>query len=273
MAHEGRLPAEEAVNETNRRRSDRIFSLLPIRVAGADASGAEFVEDTQTVSLSEYGACISLSHSLQPNAKVFITNLRNRTPAAFRVVGEVRHVFGDRGEWGLELVNPAVSIWEIDFNPPPVEFQPKVMIRCNACQGTQLSLLNSIEYDVLLYTGMITRQCEHCREATRWVPSEPAAAEAKKRALQPEAERRQQRRRNLTMLMRIRRSSGETEVVQTVDASASGICFVSRRRYQLGEDIFLRLPPPKGQMPVETRGRIVRAVQTSEGQHYGVTYL
>lgn len=273
MAHEGSLRAEETVTETNRRRSDRIFSLLPIRVDGVDASGAEFVEDTQTVSLSEYGACISLSRVLQPDSKVVITNLRSGTQATFRVVGEIRHVFSDRGEWGLELVDLAVSIWGIDFNPPPVEFQPKVMIRCSRCQDTRLSLLNSIEYDVLLYTGMLTRQCDHCGETTRWLPSEPAAAGARKRAPQPGAERRRQRRRNLTMLMRIRRGSGETEVVQTVDASTSGICFVSRRRYHLGEDIFLRLPPPRGEMPVETKGRIVRSVQTSEGQHYGVSYL
>jgi hypothetical protein len=273
MAQEGSLRAEKIVTEANRRRSDRIFSLLPIRVAGADASGAEFVEDTQTVSLSECGACVSLSRSLQPNSQVVVTNQRNGIQATFRVVGEVRHIFGDRGEWGLELVDLAVPIWGIDFNPPPVEFQPKVMIRCSRCQDTRLSLLNSIEYDVLLYTGMITRQCDHCGEAMRWMPSEPAAAEAKKRAPQPGAERRRQRRRNLTMLMRIRRASGETEVVQTVDASASGICFVSRRRYQVGEDVFLRLPPPRGEMPVETKGRIVRSVHISEGQHYGVSYL
>jgi len=273
MAAEGSLLADQSVNDADRRRSDRVFSLVPVRVAGMDASGAEFVEDTQTVSLSEYGACISLSCSPQPDSKAVITNLRSGTQATFRVVGEVRHIFGDRGEWGLELIDVAVPIWGIDFNPPPVEYQPKIMIACSRCQATQLSLLNSIEYDVLLYTGMITRQCDQCGEATRWMPSEPAAAEARKRAPQSGTERRRRRRRNLTMLVRIRRGSGETEVVQTVDASTAGICFISRRRYQVGEDVFLRLPPPRGQMPVETKGRIVRSLHLSAGQQYGVNYL
>jgi len=261
------------MTEANRRRSDRVFSLLPIRVTGCDASGAVFEEQTQTISLSEYGACVSLGHALRPEDGVTVTNLRTGVEATFRVVGEVRHIFGNRGEWGLELDDHSIPIWGIDFNPPPVEIQPKVAVRCVGCQQTRLSLLNSIEYDVLLYTGTITHHCVHCGEIRRWQPTEPLAEpEAAERVAQPRAERRRQRRRSLTMLVRIRNNRGHHEVVQTVDASSAGICFMSRHRYCKGEEVYLVLPSPPGEMPIETKGKIVRLYETPEGQRYGVSY-
>jgi len=262
------------VTESNRRRSDRIFSRLPVRITGIDAGGATFVEETHTLSLGEHGACISLRHNLRPDDGVLVTNLRNGMEASFRVVGEVHHRHGNRGEWGLESDDPSIPIWGIDFNPPPVEVQPKVMLYCSACKQTRLSLLNSIEYDVLLNTGTITEHCVHCAEITRWHAADSMAeAEASDHVPQTRAERRRQRRRSLTMLVRIRNGNGHHEIVQTVDASSSGICFLSRHQYRVGEEVYLVLPSPRGEMPTETKGRVVRLHETPEGQRYGVNYI
>ena len=88
-----------------------------------------------------------------------------------------------------------------------------------------------------------------------------------------EADRRKYRRLNLTMLVRIRDGRNKVENVQTLDASKSGLGFVSRRKYEVGEQVYLTLPLPEGpKESKETPGRIVRAYQGTAGQVYGVDF-
>jgi len=262
--------------EIGRRRSDRILAPVRIRVIGNDISGVSFSEETVTVSFNQQGARISLTHSLLPDDIVLIMNLENRIEEEFRVVGVFQQVFGDRREWGVEALDPSGEIWGITFSQPAEGIQPKVLIECAACKRAAQSPLSTIEYDVLLSTGLISRHCERCGETTRWKPSEqPLTAEmiavsAKKPA---EGERRKTRRLKLVMRIRVRNVWGVSDVAQTRDVSKSGLCFLSPQRFPVGEEVFITLPFADNQAPVETKGKIVWASETSAGRFYGVSYI
>ncbi len=265
-----------AVEGTPRRRSDRILAPLHIFVTGKDQSGMAFEEEALTVIINKHGAAISLGKILYPEQRLRIRNLENGIEADFRVVGELRRVLGDRREWGVEVVNPESQIWGLDFGPPPEQPQPKALIACAECKTALLTPLSSIEYDILLHTGAISRHCKGCGQTTRWKPSEQAAA-AGELVVGSEpppavAEKRKTPRRLLTMLLQVRDRSGRTESVQTVDASKGGITFVSTGAYHVGEEVWFMLPFTPGTAPKGTKGRVVRCQSGPRGQLYAVSF-
>src|SRR5271169_5933589 len=165
------------MNIFGRRRTERILAPVRIRVIGNDASGVSFAEESVTVSFNQQGARISLTHSLLPDDIVLVKNLENGVEEEFRVVGAFQQVFGTRREWGVEAINPESGIWGVEFTPNEDSAQPKVLIECAACKTAEESTLSSIEYEVLLATGLISRHCDRCNETTRWKPSTQAMTE------------------------------------------------------------------------------------------------
>ena len=264
------------MNEKARRRTDRILAPVRIRVIGNDASGVSFSEETVTISFNRQGARISLTNSLLPDDIILIMNLENQIEEEFRVIGGFQQVFGDRREWGVEAVNPDSEIWGITFEPPVEGIQPKVLIECAACKKAAQSPLSSIQYEVLLATGMISRHCDRCGETTRWKPSEqPVTAEIIEASKQPVPRQntRKARRLKLVMRIRVRNAWGVTDIAQTRDVSKGGLCFLSTARFPLSDEVYITLPFAENQAPVETPGRIVWTRESTSGWYYGVCYL
>jgi hypothetical protein len=263
-----------------RRRSDRILAPVRIRVIGNDASGVSFSEESVTVSFNQQGARITLIHSLLPDDIILVKNLENNIEEEFRVIGGFQKVFGSRQEWGVELLNQQSKIWGIEFAPPAEGVQPKVLIECAACKRAAQSPLSSIEYDVLLATGLISRHCERCNETTRWKPSEQtltpemiAASATAAAAAKGITERRKTRRLKLAMRVRIRNNWGVVEIAQTRDVSKAGLCFLGTQLFHVQDDVYITLPFADNQAPVETRGRIVWSAESTLGRFYGVQYI
>ena len=263
--------------DVGRRRTDRVLAPLRIRVLGNDAQGVSFAEETVTISFNQQGARISLTHSLLPDDIVLIKNLKNGIEDEFRVVGGLQEVFGNRREWGVEALNPNTEIWGVKFSAPAEGTQPKILIECAACGRAEQATVSSIEYQVLLSTGLISRHCDRCGETTRWKPSaqaataEPEAAGVK--TVPPQSERRKTRRLRLTMCLRVRDSWGVVDIAQTRDVSKAGLGFVSSQRFQVGEDVYITLPFASHQVPVETKGKIVWSAESSGKRLYGIRYV
>jgi hypothetical protein len=268
---------ESPKEEPARRRSDRILAPIRIRVLGNDARGVSFSEETVTVSFNQQGARISLTHSLLPDDIVLIMNLENRIEDEFRVVGGYQKVFGERQEWGVEALHPDGKIWGITFRPPAEGVQPKVLIECAACRTAAQSPLSSIEYEVLLATGLISRHCDRCGETTRWKPSAqvltPEIIKAKTVDVAGRKKERRARRLRLTMRVRVRDQWGQAEIAQTRDVSKLGLCFVSSRRHQIGETVYITLPFAENQTPVETPAKVIWEAESPAGRFHGVCYL
>ncbi len=260
-----------------KRRSDRIFAPVHIRVIGNDVSGVSFSEETATVCFNQQGARISLTHSLLPDDVILILNRETGIEEEFRVVGGLQQVFGDRREWGVEALVPNSKIWGIEFAPVAEGVQPKALIECAACKRAAQSPVSSIEFDVLLATGLISRHCDRCGETTRWKPSEqPLTAEiiaAGAKLEKIERERRKVRRLKLVMRLRVRNNWGLTDIAQTRNVSKAGLSFLSTQRFRVGEDVFVTLPFDENQSPVETKGKIIWSIQGSAGLFYGLGYL
>ena len=265
------------VPESARRRTDRILAPVRIRVIGNDTMGVSFAEETVTVSFNQQGARISLTHALLPDDIVLIMNLANAVEEEFRVVGGFQRVFGDRQEWGVEALNPESKIWGVAFAPPAEGVQPKVLIECAACKKAAQCPLSSIEYDVLLSTGLISRQCDRCGEYTRWKPSEqPFTAEivasSVKSTSKASRDQRKSRRIRLAMRIRVRNSWGQPDIAQTRDVSKAGLCFMSNLQYGIHDIVYITLPFADNQTPIETPAKIVWSAESSAGRVYGVCY-
>ena len=263
--------------EEQKRRTDRVLAPVRIRVIGNDVSGVSFSEESVTVSFSAGGARISLTHPLLPDDIILIKNLANDIEEEFRVVGAFQQVFGDRREWGVEALNPESGIWGIDYTPPSEGVQPKVLVECAACKKAIQSPLSTIEYDVLLATGLISRHCDRCNETTRWKPSDqPVTSEMIQecaRTPPPTTERRKSRRLSLVMRLRVRNSWGVTDIAQTRNVSKGGLCFVSTKVFNVDDELFITLPFADNQAPVETPARVVWTRVLESGRSYGVSYV
>jgi hypothetical protein len=260
-----------------RRRTERILAPVRIRVIGNDVSGVSFAEETVTVSFNQQGARISLTHSLMPDDIVLVKNLENGVEEEVRVVGAFQQVFGSRREWGVEAVNKESGIWGIKFVAGDESAQPKVLVECAACKTAAQITLSSIEYEVLLVTGLISRHCDRCNETTRWKPSDQVVTpeilgRSMKAASQGPREARRSHRLRLTMQLRVRNSWGVVEIAQTRDVSKSGLCFVSTQRFSPGDEIYITLPFAQGQAPIETKSKIVWTAEGTAGRFYGVEY-
>jgi hypothetical protein len=245
-------------------------------VIGNDMSGVSFVEETITVSFNQQGARISLNHSLLLDDLVLIKNIENDMEEEFRVVGAFQQVFGDRREWGVEALNPKSGIWGVEFSLPAEGLRSKVLIECAACKKAAQSELSSIEYDVLLATGLISRHCERCGETTRWRPSEQVLTADMVAAAKPRpvsGELRKVRRIRLNMRIRVRNMWGVTDICQTRDVSKVGLCFVSSQIFPVHDEIFITLPFADQQVPVETKSKIVWSAEGAGGRFYGVSYI
>jgi hypothetical protein len=266
------------MNILGRRRTERILAPVRIQVIGNDSSGISFAEETVTVSFNQQGARISLTHSLLPDDVVLVKNLETGVEDEFRVVGAFQQVFGSRCEWGVEAVNAESGIWGVEFAPNDDSSQPKVLIECAACKTAAQSTLSSIEYGVLLATGLISRHCDRCNETTRWKPSHQVVTpEILTRTTKPPSQKdqgvRRSRRLKLTMQLRVRNPWGVVDIAQTRDVSKLGLCFISGQRFPLRDEIYITLPYAKNQSPVETKGRIVWMAEGTAGWFYGVEYL
>ncbi len=266
------------MNTLERRRTERILTPVRIRVIGNDAGGVSFAEETVTVSVNQQGARISLTHSLLPDDLVLVKNLENGIEEEFRVVGALQQVFGNRREWGVEALNPESHIWGVGFVPNVDGGQPKALIECAACKTATQSTLSSIEYDVLLATGLISRHCDRCNETTRWMPSDQIVTpeilgRSVKPAAWPAVERRGKRRLKLTMQLRVLNSWGVAGIAQTRNVSKTGLCFVSGQRYSTRDEVCITLPYAQNQTPPEIKGRIVWTAEGTSGWFCGVEYM
>ncbi|HEV2248238.1 MAG TPA: PilZ domain-containing protein, partial [Terriglobia bacterium] len=75
------------------------------------------------------------------------------------------------------------------------------------------------------------------------------------------------------MRLMVRNSWGVTDIAQTCNVSKGGLCFVSTRVYNVGDELFITLPFADNQTPVETPAKVVWTRLGKSGRYYGACYL
>ena len=152
------------------RRSPRLALELPIRVFGTDPEGTEFVEDSQTLTVSQHGAKIRLNHQLVPEHEIKIVCLQTQQESVFRVVAKASVAEPSHTLWGIECMNPAHDIWGVDTPPLSPEDQHfvRVMLQCPECRTRELFFVDESRLESINAFGGVVRDCLACGSTGIW---------------------------------------------------------------------------------------------------------
>lgn len=265
------------MRETEKRRSGRVLGSVPIQIIGQDARGCSFVENAVAVCFNQQGARLSLTRSLITDAIVLIRNPQNGIEEEFRVVGGFQQVIGNRQEWGVEAISLKTTIWGVEFTPTEDKDQVKALIECAACHQAALTPLSSIEFDVLVATGAISRHCDRCEQTTRWKPSEQhltseiVAAGSRLQAIHEEM--RKEKRRRLAIHVQVRDSRGISYSAETRDVPKSGLCIATQHHFQVGDMVCISFPFAGRHPALERTGKVAWATTSGDLRVYGISLL
>jgi len=260
---------------------------LPLVIQGHDSKGQSFDHRARTITINRHGARIMSPHPLRVGQTIVVTNLTSRKRCRFRVVGPIAPATYRGGEWGIECVNLSDDIWGIKFPPGSADEgqASKALLECRDCGSVALMRVSLVEVEVLESAGIVVKPCADCERDTSWrlsedpaaiaLPSpEPASHQDQKNA-GGGIENRRHRRSALQMPVRVRDFYGGTEVTRTENISKGGFCFVSEKKYQVGEILLVVCPyDPSTANHIEVRARVSRRVRVEgRDQHiYGMRF-
>jgi hypothetical protein len=103
----------------DRRKSQRIFLNVPVRVMGNNTLGASFTEETHTVKVSADGCSVPLSAPVDKGQYVTLLNLRTKATTECVVVRIEQSSDAQHGI-GMSFLLPNKKFWQVSF--PPVDW-------------------------------------------------------------------------------------------------------------------------------------------------------
>jgi hypothetical protein len=269
------------------RRSDRVYLELEVVVSGSDAMGQEFLEEARTLALSRYGAKILSARTLAAEQVVRIQCRRTRKEADARIVGQI----GEDSEgyyYGIELLDPDVNIWGIEFSPPAESDTAvgRFLLECLRCHRQEVAYLDVFAMEVLLAEERLSRRCQRCNDTTLWGRAASRAVEealpgtrpAADQQVQPPRRTRSDRKHvrvNMKIDVCIRHPQLGKEITVTENVSRGGFRFKSARQYREGSVIEFALPylPAGGNIFAPARVVYAERFPTEGVTAYGVAYI
>jgi PilZ domain len=268
------------MSSSGKRRSDRIYVAVPIRVSGTDARNNSFLEDTHTLIISQHGACISLSRPLAPEQDIMVRCMLTEQDAASRVVGPMgKDEHGIR--YGIEFQDPQVNIWGVQF--PSLEESEnavgRIVLECGHCHYREIVYLTEMEAEVFEANQGLTRTCRRCNLPGIWgiaTVQEPTETAKKEPEVRPRtANDRQHFRAKIRLTACVRFYQFGEEVVMTSDVSRGGFAFTSAKTYGVGNLIEVALPYSPQGLNIFSPARIVHVHALPEQScfYYGVMYV
>jgi PilZ domain len=260
------------------RRSDRVSLTLLLEASGRDIHGHEFKDPSRTLLINRTGAVIILDRELAPDQRIHI---RRQAPTEGHRESDVRVVgqFGrqkDGYPYGIEILEDQKDLWGIEF-PPVTESSDAVarmLLECSYCRSREVAYLNEIELQGFEANRGIARHCKSCAVPSIWTQAahedekKMAARAARVRkaseatsAAKPEVEHRErQRLRFKTRLSAcIRQANADDELAVCEDISAIGMCFRSKRRYEVDAPVEVAVPYSPDAANIFLAARIVYA--------------
>jgi hypothetical protein len=108
--------------ESNRRKSQRIFMPIAVRVSGYDELGSSLKENTHTISISPLGALILISASVRMGQRLVLSNIRTKALVECTVAHKGKRQDGGL-EVGVQFGLPNPTFWGVTFPPSDWSFQ------------------------------------------------------------------------------------------------------------------------------------------------------
>jgi PilZ domain len=242
------------------RRSDRVSLTLLLEASGRDVHGQDFKDSARTLLINRTGAVIVLDRELQPENHV---HLRRQAPTEAHRESDVRIVgqFGRQKDgylYGIEILDDQKDLWGIEF--PTIsdlsEAVARMLLECSYCRSREVAYLNDIELQGFETNRGIARHCKNCGVPSIWTQA-PHEDEKKivarnarsRRAPEPppgppgEEQRERQRLRLKTRLTAcVRQANSDDELAVCEDISPIGMCFRSKRRYDVDAPVEVAVP-------------------------------
>jgi hypothetical protein len=100
----------------NRRRTQRVFISVPVRVSAQGSPASRFHEETHTLAINAHGASIPLSKSVAKGQRLELTNTVTGDKAEC-IVAHLGQRHGERIEVGVEFILPNPKFWRVAFPP------------------------------------------------------------------------------------------------------------------------------------------------------------
>jgi hypothetical protein len=239
------------------RRSNRVSLTLLLEATGTDSQGRDFREPSRTLLISRSGALIALNRTLKPTQRIHI---QRRAPneshrhAEARVVGKFGE-YEDGHLYGVELLDPDVDIWGVEFPAPTGESMACMLLECSYCHAREVAYLNELELRGFEINRGVARPCKVCGVPSIWIqaahevekklrsPRSRRTPDAVKPALPAGEQRDRQRMRLKTRLTAcVRQPGAEEELAVCEDISPIGMCFRSKRRFDVNSTIDVAVP-------------------------------
>jgi hypothetical protein len=266
---------------------------LQIEVVGSDLDGQQYIERTQTLTITRDGATILLANKLAPESELLVRNPLTNEEAVVRVVGHIRkdasgHVYG------VVFMDPGVDFWHVQFSPKPTgrlridpapaESGKRTALECSRCHAVRVVALTEIEIAIFESKRALTRPCTCSNSSTIWkLTTREAAAEqggisvgasaGPESALVAVQEKRKDKRTAVKFTACIR-YAGQEEVAVCEDMSRGGFRFKGRKKYLRGTQIEAAVPYAPSNVNIFVQAQIAFHQELSPVAHrHGVSYL
>ena len=265
------------------RRTEKVSTPIRIQVVGTDPLGSSFVEETVPLALGREGARIVLRHSLTGDQEITVRNLESGAETDMRVLGQIKAT-PEGYHYAVELLDPAVNIWGIDFplTSESEKVATKILLECVRCQGRSLVPLHPFARETFEVQGTITLPCPTCRDRTFWkrAAGKAETVQGPERPAAPSGptsypEMRRNKRLPLHLKACIRSKAHGDDLVPTSNISKGGFGFESGKLYALGTVVEVCAPYSPGTVNIFSHARIasVKPLPNEAGFSYGVAYL
>jgi hypothetical protein len=256
-------------------------AVIKIEIVGSDLVGQQFIERTETLTVTRDGATILLKIKLAPESELIVRNMATNEEALARVVGHIREEASGH-VYGIALVNPPADLWRVSF--PPADTGEETLLECSSCHTVRAVALSEIEMEIFESERALSRHCECSSSVTLWKQTERAMSSEQEKILsqknsgtEPAAPvEREKRRDRRTAMKRAAciRHSGKEEVVVCEDMSRGGFRFKSRKQYPEGTKVEAAVPYEPSNVNIFVPARIAYHQTMPDGSHrHGVSYI
>ncbi len=262
------------------RSSDRVYLELPIVLAGTDANGREFVEETKTLVVGQRGAKIISRHTLAPQQRLRIRCVKTERESDLRIVGPIG---GDEEGcyYGVEVLEAGTDFWGVNFPllTTTGRAASRLLLECTRCHSQEVVHLDVFELEVLLANECLMRSCARCTTPSIWTSlalgSAPSGTSGTGSTARHFIHERKDPRINLKVDVCIRHPVYGDDVAVTENVSRGGLRFRSCKVYPVSTLIEAALPYVPGAANIFAPARIVykEDLPAVAIAAYGVAYV